>query len=109
MLNTFVKDLLAVDPQANIIVMGDLNDFQWSNPLTTLMGQELLNLMGNLPVEERYTYIYEGNGQVLDHILASENLVSKLDFLEIVHLNSEYYYMDRLSDHDPVVALFNLN
>lgn len=108
-LNTFAKDLLAVDPQANIIVMGDLNDFQWSNPLTTLMGQELSNLMVNLPVEEQYTYIYEGNGQVLDHILASDNLVSKLDFLEIVHLNSEYYYMDRLSDHDPVVALFNLN
>lgn len=108
-LNTFVKQIMAIDPQANVIVMGDLNDFQWSNPLMTLQGKELSNLIVTLPANEQYTYIYEGNGQVLDHILVSNQLLSKFASIEIVHLNSEYYYMDRLGDHDPVVAIFDLN
>ena len=108
-LNMFVKQIMAIDPQANVIVMGDLNDFQWSNPLMTLQGKELSNLIVTLPANEQYTYIYEGNGQVLDHILVSNQLLSKFASIEIVHLNSEYYYMDRLGDHDPVVAIFDLN
>lgn len=108
-LNMFVKQIMAIDPQANVIVMGDLNDFQWSNPLMTLQGKELSNLIVTLPANEQYTYIYEGNGQVLDHILVSNQLLSKFASIEIVHLNSEYYYIDRLGDHDPVVAIFDLN
>jgi predicted extracellular nuclease len=103
--NNFVDSVLAADPNANVMVMGDLNDFQFSNPITTLKGGVLTNLVDTLPVNEQYTYIFEGNSQVLDHILVSNNLVNGSEF-DVVHINAEF--ADQVSDHDPVMASFNL-
>src|SRR6185436_7393451 len=36
--NDFADDILAVDPNAEIIVLGDLNDFEFSAPVQTLAG-----------------------------------------------------------------------
>ena len=102
----FVETLLKIDPNSRIIVLGDLNDFHFSSPLETLKGDLLYNLIETLPVEERYTYIYEGNSQVLDHILVSEALYTQLLSVDILHLNSEFDYWHRFSDHDPIVATF---
>ncbi|WP_143046471.1 choice-of-anchor I family protein [Trichormus sp. NMC-1] len=103
----FVQSILAVNPNANIVVAGDLNDFEFSNPLTTLEGAGLNTLIETLPQNERYTYNFEGNAQSLDHILVSNNLLSKLDGFDVVHINSEFFDQD--SDHDPSVARFTLN
>ena len=65
--------------------------------------------MTTLPKNEQYTYIFEGNSQVLDQIFVSEALMGRLVEVDVVHVNSEYYYQDRLSDHDPVLALFDLD
>ena len=105
----FVADMLAVDPEANIVVMGDLNDFQFSPPVLLLQGEILTNLVGTLPVEERYSYIYDGNSQVLDQMLVSQNTYDKLVEYDVLHLNSEFDYQNRFSDHDPVLAVFDLN
>ncbi|MBD2303749.1 Ig-like domain-containing protein [Nostoc sp. FACHB-190] len=102
----FVQEVLTIDPNANVIVLGDLNDFEFSNPLTTLESAGLTSLIETLPANERYTYNFQGNAQVLDHILASQNLVNNLDGYDVVHINSEFFDQD--SDHDPVVARFNL-
>jgi hypothetical protein len=101
-----VETLLKIDPNSKIIVLGDLNDFHFSSPLETLKGDLLHNLIETLPIEERYTYIYEGNSQVLDHILVSEALYTQLLSVDILHLNSEFDYWHRFSDHDPIVATF---
>ncbi len=37
----FVAEMLAVDQDANIVVMGDLNDFQFSAPVLLLQGDLL--------------------------------------------------------------------
>lgn len=66
----------------------------------------LNTLVETLPANERYTYNFQGNAQTLDHILASNNLSSKLDGFDVVHINSEF--ADQISDHDPIVARFNL-
>ncbi|MCP6762338.1 MAG: lamin tail domain-containing protein [Fischerella sp. CENA71] len=104
--NNFVDSVLAADPNANVVVMGDLNDFQFSNPITTLKGGVLTDLVDTLPVNEQYTYVFDGNSQVLDHILVSNNLVSGSGF-DVVHINSEF--ADQVSDHDPVMASFKLS
>lgn len=65
----------------------------------------LRTLVKTLPASEQYTYNYEGNAQVLDHIAASTGLFAKLDAYDSVHINSEF--ADQLSDHDPSVARFN--
>ena len=52
------------------------------------------------PLAERYTYVYEGNSQVLDHILTSASLTGRE--YDIVHVNSEF--ATQVSDHDPQVV-----
>ncbi|WP_237449010.1 S-layer homology domain-containing protein [Paenibacillus sp. OT2-17] len=106
--NGFVKSVLQVNPKANMVVLGDLNDFQFSETLALLRGQELTNLIDNLDEKERYSYIYEGNSQTLDHMLVSPSL-SKTSVLDIVHMNADFSTADgRVSDHDPLVAQIDL-
>ncbi len=102
----FVAELLAINPDSRVVVLGDLNDFQFSNPLKILAGDILQNLALTLPPEEQYDYIYEGNCQELDHILVSDSLVDDLESMDILHINSEFNYTVRLSDHDPLIATF---
>ncbi|MFG1924194.1 endonuclease/exonuclease/phosphatase family protein [Cryptosporangium sp. NPDC048952] len=98
LVNGFVKQLLAAQPQANIAVVGDLNDFEFSRTITTLAGSQLVDLPATLPVAERYTYVFDGNSQVLDHILLSRAAARSYSY-DVVHVNAEY--ADQASDHDP--------
>ena len=105
--NNFVESILAADANANVAVMGDFNDFQFSDPLEVLKGDDLTNLVETLPLNEQYTYVFEGNSQALDHILVSGNLrTNAAAEIDIVHLNAEF--ADQQSDHDPLVARFTL-
>ncbi|GAA2601580.1 endonuclease/exonuclease/phosphatase family protein [Streptomyces tubercidicus] len=98
--NGFVKDLLAKDRKAAVVVAGDLNDYQFSPALKALTaGGVLTDQVNRLPAAERYGYVYGGNSQVLDHMLTSRPL-TRADY-DIVHLNAEY--ADQASDHDPQV------
>jgi predicted extracellular nuclease len=107
--NDFIDSILAVDPNANIVVLGDLNDFQFSETVQILTAGGILHdLIDTLPLDERYSYEFEGNAQVLDHILVSTNLADRvpLDF-DVVHVNAEF--ADQASDHDPSVVRVTLN
>lgn len=113
----FVDSVYQRNPLANVVVVGDLNDFEYSTPVTTLTGKyRLIDLIKTLPKAERYTYVYQGNSQALDHILISPALLLNFGFsggklippftYDVVHVNSEY--ADQVSDHDPqVVKIFN--
>lgn len=101
--NGFVSNVKSENPNANIVVVGDFNDFEFSNPLNILKGNELTNMIDHVPFEKRYTYSYQGNSQVLDHILVSNNLLSTTE-VDIPHLNSSLMEQHgRASDHDPVL------
>ncbi|WP_169739589.1 endonuclease/exonuclease/phosphatase family protein [Amycolatopsis taiwanensis] len=101
LLRGFVDDLLAVDSHANVVVAGDLNDYQFSPALQTLTaGNALIDLINTLPVTERYSYVFEGESQVLDHILVSR-APRQVDY-DVVHVNSEF--AQQASDHDPQVV-----
>jgi hypothetical protein len=108
--NDFIDSVLALDANARVIVAGDLNDFQFSNPLATLKGSPavLTSMIESLPADEQYTYNYDGNAQVLDHILASAKLILEGALADIVHLNSEYPDATRYTDHDPVLVRFTI-
>ncbi len=100
----FVRSLLAVDSRARVLVMGDLNDFQFSAPLQRLKDAGLTTLIEKLPASERYSYVFEGNSQVLDHIMVSPSLSHAA--YDVVHVNSEF--AEQSSDHDPSVARFTV-
>ncbi|MBK1704696.1 endonuclease/exonuclease/phosphatase family protein [Halochromatium glycolicum] len=100
----FVGDLLAADPAAKIVVLGDFNEFEFVSPLLDLEDTGLTNLTWRLDENERYSFIFQGNSQSLDHILVSDSLVDAALF-DIVHLNAEFAETaSRASDHEPLLA-----
>ena len=103
----FVSRLIDREPTALIVVLGDLNDFENSRPLRVLEQAGLENLVKRVALESRYTYVYRGNSQVLDHVLVSEALAEGAE-AETVHVNAEFPAADRASDHDPVVVRLSL-
>lgn len=99
---TFVGQLLAADAKAQVVVLGDLNDFEFSAPLNVLKSAGLSTLVERLPANERYTYVYQGNSQVLDHVLVSSGANQHIIGYDVVHVNAEF--ATQASDHDPGVA-----
>jgi len=107
--NGFVRDILDINPKALIVVVGDMNDFPWSASMKTLQSELLDNLVFSLPENQRFTYMHEGNGQTLDQILASKALAPRSVSYEVVHINSLSLPENASSDHDPVIAVFDLS
>jgi uncharacterized protein len=98
----FVDDIFALAPNANVVLAGDLNDFDYSNAVGIVRATGMLDLPSTLPDGERYTYDFEGNSQVLDHILISPAMAARGFAYDVVHVNSEF--ADQASDHEPQVA-----
>ena len=112
-INDYVDGLKTEDPDANVIVLGDLNDFQFASPKPILTGesdgnQVLFNQIEELTDDEVYTFNFQGNSQVLDHFLVTENLQENTEF-DIVHTNVDFDDGARDgsetgSDHEPIVG-----
>ncbi len=103
LVNEFVKSVLRIDPLANVVALGDFNDYQFSPAVARLTDRGALrSLMNTLPATERYSYVFEGNSQVLDQIATSPFIL--LPDYDVVHINAEF--ADQASDHDPQVLRF---
>ncbi|MFF7724669.1 endonuclease/exonuclease/phosphatase family protein [Streptomyces luteogriseus] len=106
LVNAFVKDILDTQKNADVVTLGDINDFEFSKTAQLLEGRgELWSAIKSLPRNERYSYVYQGNSQVLDQILISPSIRRACDFeYDSVHINAEFN--DQISDHDPQVLRF---
>lgn len=121
-------------PGEAIVVLGDLNAFEFNDGYVDVVGtvagrpaaadQVVVNvsrvllapplhiLTAQLPAAARYSYVYRGNAQVLDHILVSDELADRVHHLAAVRFNADFPeswraddgQLRRLSDHDPVVV-----
>ena len=105
--NGFARDIQRANVLSNYVVLGDLNDFEFSETLEILQGYQLLDMYYLLPPNERYSYVFEGNSQALDHILVSPALLLPIPAYDSVHVNAEFE--DQQSDHDPQVARLKVN
>ena len=106
-------ELLVDDPDAQVAIIGDLNSYYNSLPILTIQDGGFINVFDSLEPEERYTYVYEGNSQILDHILMNESLEALFVSVNVLHINADFTlpYSDdegfiHKSDHDPVIAVF---
>ncbi len=100
-LKTFTEQIRTLDKGANVILAGDLNDYQFSPAVKALTGDgNLKALIETLPANERYSYVFEGNSQTLDHIVMSKN-ITRFGY-DVVHINAEF--SDQASDHDPQIV-----
>lgn len=83
MLKCAVDDLFKLRPQANVLIMGDFNDYPTDPAIAKVLGavaptdtiedHHLYNLMAG----RKGTYRYHGEWDVLDHIIVSGTLLQK--------------------------------
>jgi len=113
---TIIEELLFENPDTFLAIVGDLNSFYDSPPIDTLKESGIINAFDFISPTERYTYIYQGVSQTLDHILISQALEQLLLKVEVLHVNADFPPPEpgddsivRASDHDPVVATFSLD
>jgi predicted extracellular nuclease len=121
----------------DMVVMGDFNAFEFNDGYADILGSilgspatsnevvlgsadfvnpNLFNLIETLPLPERYSYVFDGNAQALDHILVSRGLQSRAtrflylrnnaDFPETCR--NDFRSPHRISDHDPAIAYLAL-
>ncbi|WP_347302537.1 Calx-beta domain-containing protein [Croceibacterium sp. TMG7-5b_MA50] len=109
----WVNDRLATDPDGEYVVAGDFNGFYFEAFQQQLTDPAQGGVFTSLPEallapEEVYSYLFEGNSQSLDNLLATGGLFQNAE-VDIVHINAEFSDAQRASDHDPVVARFNFD
>lgn len=120
-INAIVAGLLADDPLARIVVMGDFNDYERSPALRTMTEGDgrLTSALLTVPEAERYTFVFSGASQLIDGVLVSPVLADNVAAATIVHVNADY--PDALSsdlspariaykatDHDTPLVIFGL-
>jgi predicted extracellular nuclease len=130
-----IADLIQLHIGENLVVLGDLNAFDFNDGLGDVVGTfrgnpapadqvvepsvdrwsyTLTNLLYGLPADQQYSLLFEGNAQALDHVLVnSQMLARKTNFL-YAHYNSDFSELfaanvtrpEGLADHDATVAYF---
>lgn len=103
--NAYVNNHLATNPAYDVVLMGDFNGFYFEPEQQQLAGTLVHVGVANLPEAELYSYLFEGNSQLLDNIYASSRLISGSSY-DAVHINALFNEATRPTDHDPQLARF---
>ncbi|RPA76398.1 endonuclease/exonuclease/phosphatase family protein [Ascobolus immersus RN42] len=115
----FIGEVLKADKNANILASGDFNEFMQTPAFANIWDGVLHDsdeVVGEKDVE-RYSYVFDMNTQMLDHLFVSDRLSKRQGLLglfkkrlevEHVHINSWETYDARTSDHDPSVGRVNV-
>lgn len=130
-----IANLIQAHSTENLVVLGDLNAFEVNDGLGDIVGTfkgspaapenvvepsfdswtyTLVDMLPTLLASERYSYTFEGNAQVLDHVLINGLMQAQNTRFAYSRNNadfSESYAADasrpeRLADHDAPVAYF---
>ncbi|MDG3132950.1 DUF6359 domain-containing protein [Streptococcus suis] len=104
MIANFTQEGINQNPEANIIMLGDFNDYEFTKTIQILEAGGMVNLVSRHDETDRFSYFYNGNNQSLDNILISTNLSNRYNF-DMVHVNSVFMEEHgRASDHDPLLV-----
>lgn len=137
-LANFVQERQKADANEKIILLGDFNAFQFNDGVVDLIGtikgtpapkdqvllasEDLVNpdmtaLVDMIDKNQRYSYTFDGNAQVLDHFIISESLKKHLVGFGFVRINADYpesyrgdaSRVEKYSDHDPAIGYFQFD
>jgi predicted extracellular nuclease len=141
-LANLVQARQVADPTARIVLVGDFNAFEVNDGLVHSLGviagtpapdnetavpgdgvdlvnPDLVNLHTTPPPAERYSYVFDGNAQSLDHILVNQPLITSTLVRREEHARIDADFPEtarndgttalRLSDHDPVVSYYTVS
>lgn len=134
-LANLVETRQQADPNEQIVLLGDFNAFEFSDGYADVLGivrgneadePNVLTYFAS-PItaplydgssfiadpNERYSYVFDGNAQTLDHVLVNEAIVMETADVVVDHarINADFGVHNfgvagngiRVSDHDPVV------
>jgi len=132
-LASLVEQFQQADPDDRIVLLGDFNAFEFSDGYVDVMGiitgreaandavleyrdspvtVPLTNMTTVTDAADRYSYSFDGNAQVLDHIVVNQALLDAAPVrTDHARINADFAvdnFADetlavRMSDHDPVV------
>jgi uncharacterized protein len=134
-----IQDRQNANAAERIIAVGDFNAFEFSDGLVDVMNTirgdappadqvvlasgagdlvepNLTDLVTLAAASERYSYVFEGNAQELDHTLVTQSALAIADGVQWGRVNADFPETfrndatrpERVSDHDPLVAYFRL-
>jgi uncharacterized repeat protein (TIGR01451 family) len=140
-LANLVQARQTTNPAERIILVGDFNAFEFNDGMADVMnvlagtpaadnqtavpgdGADLVNpdldnLVDTPPAGERYSYVFDGQTQNIDHAIVNATLIADTSARRLEHprINTDFRAVDRndpntarhLSDHDPLVAYFEV-
>ena len=134
----YIQQRQVASPETRLVVLGDFNAFAFNDGLADTMNvvsgtptpdaetavpgdgidlvdPDLVNLGELAPAGERYSFVFDGNAQTLDHVLLNEELIVTSDAsLDHARINADFQdthrsidtTATRTADHDPVIAYF---
>ena len=139
-LGDLLNDLQTANPGTPVVSVGDYNAFQFNsgyddsisvitgNPTPDdqivvdqspdVVNPDFVNLLLNVPADQRYSFIFENTAQSLDHVLANTVAQAINTNIAVARVNSDFpsspaaaFASDATrpeanSDHDPVVSYF---
>lgn len=132
-----IQSLQSANPAAHIVSVGDYNAFEFNDGYADVLGAvlgrptpatqvavaspdlvnpDLTNLMEQLPAANRYSYVFDGSAQVLDHIVVNPAMLSRTENIAVARANADFAAIlrndssrpERISDHDAPIAYFRL-
>jgi len=105
-----VDNLKTSDPNRHVFIMGDMNDVPGSDvytAITTRSDPEALVYRPVtdvfFPIEQRFTFSYQGTAMLFDSIYADP---TAWEYLDAASVTIKHDLVNGTSDHDPVAATF---
>jgi len=134
-LANLIQGFQRASPSPYLIALGDYNAFQFSDGYVDVIGTvkgaptpadsvtlaspdlvtpDLTDLIESVPADQRYSFMFDGNAQEIDHVLVTQNVLPRFVELQYGRNNADFAESfrddptrpERISDHDPIVAYF---
>jgi predicted extracellular nuclease len=134
-LANLIQSRQTADPTERIVSVGDYNAFQFNDGYgdsigtikgtptpasevvlasSDLVNPNLIDLLDTLPIDQRYSFSFDGNAQVLDHELVNTSVLPYFSRIAYARNNGDFPESfrndsnrpERISDHDMAVAFF---
>jgi uncharacterized repeat protein (TIGR01451 family) len=137
-LANYIQSRQTADPNEKIITVGDMNAFRINDGYVDMIGTilgtpspddqtvvpgdgaDLVNpnqtdLIDTLSADQRYSYSFDGNAQVLDHVIVNPNALAILNRFAYAREDADQPVKDyedgnipdRISDHDQPIGYFS--
>jgi hypothetical protein len=134
-LASLIQDRQTASATERIVSVGDYNAFQLNDGYvdsigtikgtptpasnvvlasSDLVNPDLIDLVEQAPAAQRYSYVFDGNAQVLDHVIVNADAAALLTRFYYARLDADFPESfrndsnrpERISDHDAPVAYF---